>query len=257
MKKMNKKMLLIGAILVIALIGGVIYFEVSSSYEVIDEQIALGAEKDNKKESQTIKAEVKGEVTKPGVYELSDESRLQDLVDAAGGFKDTAYFDNINLSMKLKDEMVLYVYNKNSKKKVTTSSTSKTSSSTSKESTSEECVVPDYDIEPCLQNEESVIVVDSTKEEGSASNSSSEKATSSASGDSKTSASSNETSSIININTAGISELTTLTGIGEAKAKKIIEYRETNGGFKSIEDILNVSGIGEATYEKFKANIKV
>lgn len=61
----------------------------------------------------------------------------------------------------------------------------------------------------------------------------------------------------VNINSATVDELTTLNGIGEAKAIKIIDYRNTNGLFKSIEDIKNVSGIGEAFYEKIKDNITI
>ena len=49
----------------------------------------------------------------------------------------------------------------------------------------------------------------------------------------------------------------TLSGIGESKAKAIIEYREKNGEFKKLEDIMNVSGIGEAAYSKIKNNIKL
>ena len=47
----------------------------------------------------------------------------------------------------------------------------------------------------------------------------------------------------------------TLSGIGEAKAKSIIEYREQNGGFNSIEDIKNVTGIGDALFDQIKENI--
>lgn len=61
----------------------------------------------------------------------------------------------------------------------------------------------------------------------------------------------------VNINTANIGELTTISGIGEKTAMKIIEYRETNGKFKTIEDIKNVSGIGEAKYENIKDYICV
>ena len=60
----------------------------------------------------------------------------------------------------------------------------------------------------------------------------------------------------ININTATKEELTTLTGIGESKANSIIEYRKTNQ-FKSIEELKNVSGIGEALYESIKDSITV
>ena len=62
---------------------------------------------------------------------------------------------------------------------------------------------------------------------------------------------------LININTATAEELTELSGIGESKAAAIIAYREENGDFSSIEEIMNVSGIGEGTYEQFKDKIKV
>ena len=61
----------------------------------------------------------------------------------------------------------------------------------------------------------------------------------------------------VNINTASINELDTLSGIGPSKAESIIKYREENGTFKSIEEIKNVTGIGEALFEKFKENITI
>lgn len=60
----------------------------------------------------------------------------------------------------------------------------------------------------------------------------------------------------VNINTATIEELMTLTGIGDSKAKAIIEYRNKTK-FKTIEDIKLVSGIGESLFEKIKNNITV
>lgn len=61
----------------------------------------------------------------------------------------------------------------------------------------------------------------------------------------------------ININTANESELDSLPGIGKSKAEAIIKYREDNGKFKSIEDIKNVSGIGESAFEKIKEKITI
>ncbi|MFQ9248687.1 MAG: helix-hairpin-helix domain-containing protein [Clostridium paraputrificum] len=61
----------------------------------------------------------------------------------------------------------------------------------------------------------------------------------------------------VNINTANETELDSLPGIGPAKAVEIIKYREENGKFKSIEEIKNIKGIGEASFEKLKDSIKV
>lgn len=62
---------------------------------------------------------------------------------------------------------------------------------------------------------------------------------------------------LININTADKEELMTLDGIGEVIAERIIEYREEHGGFSSIEEIMNVKGIGEKRYENIKDHICV
>lgn len=62
---------------------------------------------------------------------------------------------------------------------------------------------------------------------------------------------------LININTADEKKLQNINGVGEAKAKSIIEYREENGLFTTIEDIKNVPGIGDSLFEKIKAYITV
>lgn len=59
----------------------------------------------------------------------------------------------------------------------------------------------------------------------------------------------------VNINTAGVSELTTLPGIGESRAESIIAYREQHGSFARTEDIMRISGIKDAAYEKIKDRI--
>ena len=66
-----------------------------------------------------------------------------------------------------------------------------------------------------------------------------------------------EKKTLININKASEEDLQKLTGIGESTAKKIINYREEYGKFKTIEDIKNVSGIGDAKFEAIKKDITV
>lgn len=61
----------------------------------------------------------------------------------------------------------------------------------------------------------------------------------------------------ININVADVAELTLLPGIGEKKAQAIIDYREENGSYQTIEDLMNVSGIGQKTFDKLSSMISV
>lgn len=66
-----------------------------------------------------------------------------------------------------------------------------------------------------------------------------------------------ESKGLVNINTASVQELTSLSGIGESRAQAIVEYRETNGFFKSIDGIKKVAGIKEGLFEKIKNQITV
>ena len=61
----------------------------------------------------------------------------------------------------------------------------------------------------------------------------------------------------VNINTASSSELESLPGVGPKLAQRIIEYREKNGGFKKLEDLMNVQGIGEKNFLKLKSKLSV
>jgi competence protein ComEA len=61
----------------------------------------------------------------------------------------------------------------------------------------------------------------------------------------------------VDINKAGVEELCTIPGIGEARATAIIEYRESSGGFKEIEELKNISGIKDATFNKIKPYVCV
>jgi competence protein ComEA len=62
---------------------------------------------------------------------------------------------------------------------------------------------------------------------------------------------------VVNLNTATATQIATLPGIGEKAAERIIEYREKNGGFKKIEELMNVKGIGEKSFLKLKPLITV
>ena len=61
----------------------------------------------------------------------------------------------------------------------------------------------------------------------------------------------------VNINTAGLAELTTLTGIGDVKGQAIIDYRTEHGPFASVDELTNVSGIGDKTLAKIRDQITV
>jgi len=184
--------------------------------EVINDEV-----KEEEKKIVTVKVEIKGEVASPGVYEVSEDTIINDLISLAGGLTENATTNNINLSKKVKNEMVVIIYKKEEV--------------VSNEVITPECNCNDVDISACTDNDASIII--SNEEE--------------------VTASSEVQNSKININTASIDELTTLPGIGKAKAEAIITYRNQNNGFKTIEDIKNVSGIGDATYEKFKELIMV
>jgi competence protein ComEA len=65
------------------------------------------------------------------------------------------------------------------------------------------------------------------------------------------------TGAIVNINTASASEMTTLPGIGAKTAARIVEYRQKNGPFKKVEELMNVRGIGEKNFLKLKPRLAV
>lgn len=172
------------------------------------------------KDVKTLYVDIKGAVNAPGVYELDDGKRVIDAINLAGGFSDKADTININLSKKLTDEMYIVIYTKqeiyNYKKNNETSNI---------KCASFECICPDDSNDACI-----------------------EKST-------KTDNNKKESNNKISINSALKEELMTLNGIGESKANAIINYRNENGLFKQIEDIKNVSGIGDSVFEKIKNNI--
>ncbi|MEG0826326.1 MAG: helix-hairpin-helix domain-containing protein [Bacilli bacterium] len=168
-------------------------------------------------EKKHIKVDIKGAVKNPGVYEMEENSRVNDLISKSGGLLSNADLSTINLSKLLKDENVVIVYTKEELNKIR-------EGNVVVKYIDKECICPK------IEKNTACIVKESTSNNGD---------------------------KIININIATIAELSTLPGIGESKAKAIIKYRETNNSFKSIEEIKKISGIGDAIFNKIKTLIKI
>ena len=62
---------------------------------------------------------------------------------------------------------------------------------------------------------------------------------------------------VVNLNTASAVDLESLPGIGKSTAQRIVEYRQKSGGFKKIEELMNVKGIGEKSFLKIKSRLTV
>ncbi len=140
-----------------------------------------------------------GAVENPDVYELDPGARINDALEAAGGFSGDADMNMINLAEPVSDGQRVYFPVQG-----------------------EDMTGDSQDMNAALETD---IYGDDT--------------------------------SLVNINKAGVSELTQLPGIGETRAGQIVEYRETHGKFSTKEDLKNVSGIGDSTYEKLESHITV
>lgn len=184
-----------------------------------------------------IYVDVKGSVKNPGVYEVTNDNIVNDVINMAGGFKSNAYKNNINLSKKVSDELVINVFSKYEYSLL---------NKDKDEKKIDECTSSTYNIDNC---KESSIIISGKKDTVTSNNDSTSSSESSNNND--------NSKQIVNINTASISELTTLPGLGEKKAENVIKYREEHGNFEKIEDILNVSGIGDSLYESIKDLITV
>lgn len=169
----------------------------------------------------TYKVDIKGEVVNPGIYSLTSNSRVIDVINMAGGLSENADTTVINLSRKIKDEMVIIIYSKyqvnNFKKTIE-----------EENKVIEKCVKPD---ENSLENDACI----DKKEEDKSDN----------------------LTDKININTATLEEFKKLPGIGDSKANNIIKYREEHEKFNSCEEIKKVDGIGDNLYAQIEAYITI
>ncbi len=181
-------------------------------------------------ENKKIRVDIKGAINNSGVYEIENGSRVIDLINLAGGLTNNADTSLINLSKVLSDEMVIYIYTKEEVK-------NSNLINTVIKVIEKECVCPNIENDGCINDKIEDTISNKPKDETNEINE-------------------NNDSHLININSASLEELMAIPGIGKQKAEAIIKYRKDNK-FKSIEDITNVSGIGNSLYESIKAYITV
>lgn len=191
-------------------------FKENPNQEVVEEPLL---EQKEEVPASNIKIDIKGAIQNPGVYELDSEDRVEDAIKKSGGFLENADTKTINLSKKLEDEMVIIIYTKEEINAFLEEDQRQNKLDTT-------CICPKIENQACIKEATTNY---QEKEE--------------------------TTSKTISLNQATIEDFQTLSGIGEAKARAIVQYRETNGPFNSIEEIKNVSGIGEATFEKIKDSL--
>lgn len=170
--------------------------------------------------SAQIKVDISGEVEKPGVYEMADGTRVEDAIKLAGGFKVSADRTQINLALKLKDESKILVPLK------------KSPNAEAKEPIRTVTVGPAASA--------------STFPHGGGS-----RLGSLGSGESKPEAKL-PPSSPVSINSASEEELQSIPGVGPSMAKRIVDFRITNGSFSTLEDLKKVQGMGEKTFAKLR-----
>ena len=213
-----------GAILLFIVLGSnfVMYTIVESKVSNIKIDNVVSEQEQKKEVEETLEYysfDIKGAINSPGVYTLEKGKRIIDAINIAGGLKDNADTSVNNLSKYITDEMVIVIYTFDEVKKFNVIEETE-------HVNQKECIEYNEAItnDSCI--EESDIVA-------------------------------SEVDVKISINTASIELLMTLPGIGESKAKNIIEYREEKGPFIKITDIMNVTGIGESIFEKIKDYITI
>lgn len=171
---------------------------------------------DDSEKNIYFQVDIKGEVNVPGIYKLKENSRVIDVINAAGGLTENANTSVINLSKKIIDEMVIIIY-----------------SNAQIEEFSKTKEIENQVINYCNQLDDNSLKNDACISIDSPSSPTGK----------------------ISINNATLEELMTLPGVGEAKAKSIVEYRNINGPFNAIEDITKVTGIGDSLFAQIKEYI--
>ncbi len=183
MQKEQIKVLFI-VVISMTLIGLAIVMNVSNRQDHVVPLERFDAIIDERAPTGFIYVDVKGAVLKPGVYKVSEGTRLFEVIEKAGGLRHNAYVEHLNLAKQLHDQALVSV--------------------------------------PFFSTDNNQPMYD------------------------------DQNSSMISLSRASKEQLTTLPNIGPATADNIIAYREEHGPFETIEAILEVRGIGEATLETIK-----
>ena len=224
----KKQIILVCLGLVLLLVIGSFFIYKNYTAENKEEKnIVLNTKKDTKKDEEEeeedyYQVDIKGEVINPGIYTVKEGSRVIDVIRLAGDLTEVADTSVLNLSKKVKDEMVIIVYSYDEVVNFTATK--------EKEEIEQEACLSQNGI----QND--ACIKDSTDD---------------------TSSSSVVISGKISLNTATLDELMMLPGIGESKAEEIIKYREEVGAFQSIEELKEVNGIGDAIFDQIKESITI
>lgn len=219
----NRKLIL--SIVTMFVIAGLSFVYISNTNKELKKSEVYDLEVEEKKTNNLdieeaikyITVDIKGEVKSPGVYKIEEGKRVVDAINASGGLTKKAVTKYINLSKVLKDEDVIIINNISELKKIEDKKNIEEIKINNKSNIS----VKESDV---ITNDKSDIVKESDSNKNT----------------------------IVNINTCTLDELLSINGIGESKAKSIIEYRENVGLFTSKEDIMKVSGIGNSLYDKIK-----
>ena len=219
----NRKLIL--SIISMFVIAGLSFVYISNTNKELKKSEVYDLEVEEKKTNNLeieepikyITIDIKGEVKSPGVYKIEEGKRVVDAINASGGLTKKAVTKYINLSKVLKDEDVIIINNISELEKIEDKKNIEEIKINNKSNIS----VKESDV---ITNDKSDIVKESDSNKNT----------------------------IVNINTCTLDELLSINGIGESKAKSIIEYRENVGLFTSKEDIMKVSGIGTSLYDKIK-----
>ena len=234
MKKIIKIIIIIiGVISIVGLTAQKIYLEKNKTNQtkeiITNEKPELLKEEPKEETATTVFIDIKGAVKKPGVYEIENNKKVIDVINLAGGLSDNADTSMINLARKVTNEMVVIIYTKEEVKEAT-------KPNQIIKYVDKECICPQIKNDACLNTQKENTTTKNNSESQQKQEKIQEK---------------------VNINTATLEELQTLTGIGESKAKAIIEYRTEKGQFNNIEELKEVNGIGDSLYEKVKDSITI